>query len=226
MCSLEELVLPRNIRILSMFNNPDMVKEVHKEVEISDIYTIPIYKTHVDGRKCEKPLFGRSVDLIYGGFGRSRKRNNFYIDYFINRDKISTELYGTIKDKDLLGVDIKKCLISGAIAYDDVLSKNSTALCTIIPAEDGYNNNCVTPRIIEALLSDTICFVENDFDTAHKIFEDDFFYCSSGDELENKILQLKENRSMYSEKLKIQREVMKKLLSVDLGKIIYDAIFS
>lgn len=226
MCSLEELVLPSDIKILSMFNNQDIVRKAHKDIEISDIYTIPIYKTHVDGRKCNEPLFGRTVDLIYGGFGRSKKRNNFYIDYFINRNKITTELYGTIKNKDLSGVNTKKCSLTEEVNYEEVLSKNATALCTIIPAEEGYNNNCITPRFIEALLSDTICFIENDFDIEHRIYGDNFFYCSSGDELENKILQLKENYSFYIEKLKIQQEVREKLLSADLGKILFDAISS
>lgn len=223
LCELSELTLPKQINFISMFEDPDIVYKAHSNIDIKQIYKCPLYLTHDDSRPVKQPLFGKSIDLIYGGFGRSQKRNAFYKEYFFNQSDIVVELYGTV-EKDIKDLNVGNCIVSPRVPYNQVLSKNATALSTIIPAEKGYNNNCITPRLIEALLSGCICFIQNEFDTEHNILVDDFFYVNSGDELKHKIIQLKSNMEFYNSKLTHQNAVLRKLRAKDLGKILVNIV--
>ena len=219
LCELSELTLPKQINFISMFGDKDIVYKIHSNIDIKQIYICPIYLTHDDSRPIQQPLFGRSIDLIYGGFGRSQKRNAFYKEYFFNQEDIVIELYGAV-EKDIKDLNVGNCIISPRVPYHSVLSKNATALSTIIPAEKGYNNNCITPRLVEALLSGCICFIQNDFDSEHSILKDDFFYVNSGNELKQKIIMLKSDVELYNEKLSQQDIVLQELQKKDLGKIL------
>ena len=39
-----------------------------------------------------------------------------------------------------------------------------------------YNNNLITLRVFESILSGSITFIDNDFDIKHEIFDNEFFY--------------------------------------------------
>ena len=79
--------------------------------------------------------------------------------------------------------------------------------------------------MIEAIYSDLVCFIENDFDKDHKIFTfSDFLYVTSGDELEKKILELKNNNNLYYDILSNQKEVLKTISTPSLGKILKDIL--
>ena len=220
LCELNDLKLPLNINFLSMFENEEIVKKYNKNISIKSICKIPIYLTHLDNRPKQPSLFGKSTDLIYGGFNRNKKRNNFYKEYFFTRKNISSEIYGTVQ-KDVIGINTGNTLLTDRVAYKDILQKNMTGLATIIPAEIGYNNNCITPRLVEALASNLVCFIEEEFDNSHKIFNDDFWYVKCGNELEEKIIELKNSPKLYAEILKIQNEKLEKLNKNTLG---YDII--
>ncbi len=223
LCDDNDLTLP-SIYILSMFSDNELVKKVHSKIDIVNIYNVPVYRLHIDDRSFSQPLFGKTVDLIYGGGSRHGKRNKFYQEYFIDlSDEFSVELYGKIQN-DLVGIDLKNCLFSKTVPYKDVLTKNATALATVIPSEKYYNNNCITPRIAEALMSDTICFIEDKFDESHKIFSNEFFYVSSGEELKQKLMKIKSNIDFYNSLLEYQRSILKKWSRIDLGDILDNII--
>lgn len=150
------------------------------------------------------------VDLIYGGACRSHFREAKMLDYFFDRD-INVELYGSIKLKNFKDDDYNKPpKFSPKVKADEILDKNSTALATIIIGDKNYNNNTVTLRFYESILSGTITFIDNDFDPEHKLLKDDYFYVNNGDELEDKIKELKRNRSLVDELKKRQFDCLPK----------------
>lgn len=214
----DEVTLKHPINVLSMFYEvPNDKISINHPINRVDYFPMQKTRFYFYTKSHKRSLFDNpKVDLIYGGFPRKGKRNKFLKEYFFNLDKISSEVYGKIF-KDLKDLSTNKTIVSPEVPYCDVILKNKDGLATIIPAEIGYNDNCITPRIVEALMSGLICFIQEPFDKTHKIFEEDFLYVNSGEELQDKILKLKSDSSLYDKLIKYQESVLNEFKNKDLG---------
>ena len=209
--------LQNDIVILSQAHNLDIVKKIHKNVNIKDIIYVPwhYWKLYSDDVLAVRELSKNKVDLIYGGSFRSGRREKKFVDYFFDKD-INIEIYGNMKLSQFKNVkDKKPPIFTDKIENTKILEKNETSLSTIILGDKNYNNNIVTLRYIEALMSQTICFIDNDFDTSHNLMPDNF-YVKNGKELEEKIIRLKQNAEEYNNMIYTQNIKLLKILSYDL----------
>ena len=223
LCDIEELTIDSPIHVLSQFYSEETVRGRSK-VKLGEYFYVPTFLCHLN-RQCVKPLFGKTVDLIYGGVNRHSKRNQFFKDYYVDlSDEFVVEFYGGMKD--LKDVELKNCIKSSKVPYTEVLTKNSTAYATLILPEKYYSNNTITARIMEALSSDVICFIHNDFDEEHKILQDDYFYIHSPKELREKLTEIKTNSDIYKRLLSIQSATLEKYKNIDIGGIVLKIIRS
>ena len=85
----------------------------------------------------------------------------------------------------------------GKVSCDKVIDENALGFATIVVGENGYNNHIHTIRQYESILANCITFIDNDFDAGHTIYDNEFLYVHSGKELENKIKQLRNDKSLY-----------------------------
>lgn len=208
--------LKEDLIILSQFSNFDYIRNLHKNISIKDIIFVPwaLWKLELplDDFTASQILL-RTTDLIYGGSFRSGKRLQKMLDYFFNKN-IVVELFGNLEKSNFKDSLVQKYpIFSGKVPANMVISKNSEALATIVIGDQNYNNNTVTLRVYESLLSDAIVFIDNDFDTEHKILNDDFLYVNSGKELEEKILLLKSDNSLRNKYLQNQKQLAEDLRS-------------
>lgn len=235
--SKNDFSLKNDIIILSQFSNFGVVRNLHKNCNIKDIIYVPFAKWKVEllDPNCNLPIkengislffdpgIIKSCDLIYGGSFRSGKRVHKMLEYFFNRD-ISVNLYGNIKLDQFSNYFYDKAPnFLGKVPLDQVVYSNNSGLATIIIGDNNYNNSTVTLRVYESLLSDAIVFIDNDFDTAHQILNNDWLYVKSGEELEQKINYLKSNKDFY-EACKInQHNLVRSLIAnKELTKILYN----
>ena len=217
--------LQNDIIILSQAHNLDIVKTIHKNINIKDIKYVPwhYWKLYSEEVLSIKETLDKKVDLIYGGSFRSGRREKKFIDYFFDKN-INVEIYGNMKLSQFKNIkDKKPPIFTDKIENTKILEKNKTSLATIILGDKNYNNNIVTLRYIEALMSQTICFIDNDFDTSHTLMHDKF-YVKNGKELEEKIINLKQNQDEYYDMLNIQNIKLLKILSYDLPRKVIDIL--
>lgn len=206
--------LQHDIIILSQFKNFDYIKKIHKNINIKDILYVPwaLWKIELETNNNYYNV-EKTADLIYGGSFRAGKRVNKMLDYFFNKENISVELYGNISLSQFNKYEYNLApKFTGKILTDAVVEKNSSGLATIIIGDRNYNNNTVTLRFYESLMSDAIVFIDNDFDTEHKLLTDDWLYVNSGDELEEKILKLKNNPNLLNALITNQHKLVQSLL--------------
>ena len=155
----------------------------------------------------------KQYDLIYGGSFRSGRRAKKMLEYFFNRKNINVAMFGSIKldqfskyKYDCAPNFIKK------VPVEKVVELNNSSIATLIIGDNSYNNTTITLRVWESLLSDAIVFIDNDFDPQHNILKEDWYYVSSGDELESKILELKENGELYLDKKLEQNNILQEYI--------------
>ena len=83
----------------------------------------------------------------------------------------------------------------------DFIKKMNKSYSTIAVADKNYEGNILTQRVYECILSNTITFVDNDFDPEHRLYARDsdlvdFLYVSSKEEAAKKLRQIKEENLM------------------------------
>lgn len=218
----DDFKLQNDIIILSQSFNINIVKKIHKDINIKDIIYVPFeqWKLYTD-----KIIHNnnRNIDLIYGGSFRTGRREKKFIEYFFDKD-INIEIYGNMKLSQFKNVDnLKKPIFTNKVDNKMVLEKNSTSLATIIMGDKNYNDNIVTLRFIEALLSNTICFIDNDFDTKHILLQD-YFYVHNGDELEQKIKEIKADKNLYNQLIQLQHDKLIELYNNNLPVFLYNIL--
>lgn len=155
-------------------------------------------------------------DLIYGGSFRSGRRKEKYEDYFFDKD-LNVAIYGTMKLSNFKDIENKKAPDAwlGKVNCLKAIDENSLGFATVIIGEKGFNNNIHTIRMYESILSNTITFIDNDLDSQHTIYRDDYLYVHNGKELETKIKELKENKDLYNKCLNTQKQFLLRKSTVD-----------
>ena len=226
--SEKEIDLDNDFIILSQADNEEEVRKIHKNsnINIKEVRYVPFNEWVVHTNSFVENT--GEVDLILGTSYRGGRRKKKYIDYFFNRESLKIEFYGLIKEADF-GKSIKnlKKPIFTAKLEDvtKIIEKNSTGFATIIIGDKNYNNNMITLRFAESLLANCVTFIDEEFDIKHKIYPNfDFFYVNSGDELEQKINFLKENKKYYEKILEIQHQKVEEMRLNNLPHIFSEAL--
>ena len=223
----EEINLDNEFIILSQTPNIEEVRRIYQNsgIKIKDIKYVPINEwiLHTDGFVENTG----DVDLILGTSFRNGRRTQKYTDYFLNRKNINVELFGSIKESHFKNTKVKDNVKFTPKLKDvsKVIEKNSTGLATIITGDKNYNNNIITLRVGESWLSNCVTFIDQDFDSKHTIYPaQPFFYVKNGDELEKKILILKERPEYRKRMLEIQHQRVEETRRNNFPKLIIDAL--
>lgn len=124
--------------------------------------------------------------LIYGGSFRSGKRLKDLTEYFFNTS-YDAELFGTIKFKQFkLPETGSEPTFTGKVKPQEMITKLSTGVCTLILGDAEYLDNFVTLRVWEAAMSGSVVLIDEKFDPKHLIFPDEvdrFRYVNTSDDV-------------------------------------------
>lgn len=224
----EEINLDNEFIILSQSPNKEEVKRIYANsgIKIKDIRYVPFNEWILHTNDFIENT--GEVDLIMGTSFRKGKRTQKYIDYFLRRNDISVELFGSITEKHFKGFTIPNNVTFTPKLKDvsKVIEKNATGYSTVTIGDPNYNNNnIITLRFAESLLANCITFIDNDFDRQHKIYPNlPFMYVKNGDDLERKIKYLKANPKFHKAILKIQHNKVEEIRKNNFPKLLENAI--
>jgi hypothetical protein len=150
----------------------------------------------------------KTTDLIYGGSYRSGNRADKMIKFYFDLPKdISVEMFGKISAEDFGKKinGIRTPIFSDQIRLEKFFDKMSTGLTSVIIGDNWYENNWLTPRFFESIISNNVTFVDIDYDPEKLwFFENEelsnFCYVSSREEAVEKIRKVK-NDDDFAEKI-------------------------
>jgi alpha-N-acetylglucosamine transferase len=121
--------------------------------------------------------------------------------------------------------DKKAPVFLGKQPMAKVLEVGAKGIASIIFGDTTYNNNLITLRVFESILSGCITFIDNDFDVKHQIFDNDFMYVNNGDELEEKIIKVKNDPDLKKTLIDCQNRYFYKIREEKhLAKILNEII--
>ena len=223
----EEINLDNEFIILSQASNINEVRRIYEKsgVNIKDIRYVPINEWIVHTNEFIENT--GEVDLIIGTSFRGGRRKQKYTDYFLRRNEISVELFGSIKPNHFKGITIPNNVKFTEKLKDvsKVVEKNSTGFATVLVGDPNYKNNIITLRFAESLLANCVTFIDEDFDRNHRIYPNiPFLYTKNGDDLERKIKYLKTNPNYHKAILEVQHKKVEEMRKNNFPKLLSDAI--
>lgn len=192
--------------------NPWKSKNVYKEWE--SVHHFEFSQSSIFNNRLESNFDNKDIDLVYGGFYRGGARRDQMIEYFFDTP-YSARFFGGIKldqfkfdqvPNKIPEFDPKKG------GWSHFQEQTNRALATVIFGEKSYQDNIVTMRVYYSVLSGTVVFVDDTYDSSHKLFGDDMFYVKSKSDIENRIAAIK----------KMNMEQYKKLLDYQYSKLNID----
>lgn len=227
--SPEEINLDNEFIILSQTLNLEEVRRIYKDsdIKIKAINYVPINEWILHSKSVNFVENTGDVDLILGTSFRNGRRTQKYTDYFLNRKNINVELFGSIKESHFKNTKVKDNVKFTPKLKDvsKVIEKNSTGLATVITGDKNYNDNIITLRVGESWLGNVVTFIDQEFDSKCTIYPGQpFFYVKNGDELEKKILILKERPEYRKRMLEIQHQKVEETRRNNFPKILRDVL--
>lgn len=184
----EEVWVDSNIRIISQSHNVEMVKEMMPDYPV--VY-FPLERYILLFPQEYIPPLIKETDLIYGGSFRAGNRIKKMMRYFFDT-KYNVELFGNIKESQFNHMQYQNPpTFTGKVSMNEIIEKNSQAYATLIIGDNNYDGNMLTLRVWEALLSDAVILIDDDFDPEHKIMGEDWFYVKNKVDVAIKIEYLK-----------------------------------
>ena len=222
----EDFKLKFPINIISQGKDTDLARNLHekKGIEVGKVVYIPLNEW---GAFLLKPVKStdRPIDLIYGGSFRGGKREKKLIEYYFNKEGLNVELYGTIRLNQFKKL-LENCIVPNfgkKVEAKSIVENNSKALATVLIGDKEYQDNMVTLRFIEALLAETICFIDNDFDKEHTLLPEEF-YVNNGNQLVEKIYKIKHDSIYYNNLLNQQNLALQEIKNRNMPKQLYNTI--
>jgi hypothetical protein len=184
----EELYVTSPVKIISQTHNLDVVKKLIPDNECVyfplERYKLLFNEPNVTSIK--------TTDLIYGGSFRSGKREKKMIDYLFDTP-YSVEFYGKVELDQFKLPYTQPPLFTGNVNFNEVISKNNSAWASIIIGDKLYNNNHITLRVWEVMMSDSVILIDNEFDPEHKIMGKDWFYVNNKQDIQSKLQEIKQH---------------------------------
>lgn len=214
----EEVWINSPIEIIAQSKNLEEVKGQYEreELKIDNISHFPIERYLAISKMYNVyELQEKESDLVYYGSFRGGNRANKMSEYLCGdvAEELDVHTFGTLNEKQLRKCSDGKLPSTGKkIKMDEIIPEVSKSLSTIILGEKFYNNAMFTVRVWETLLSDAVVFIDNDFDSDHTLFKDDFRYVNSGKELIEKVKQLKEDENLVRKLIQEQFDMVYELI--------------
>jgi len=167
---------------------------------------VEFFKFMFTQRKIELPhvpLSQRSFDLAYYGNWRPKRENK--IRLYLN----------TGLRKRVIGFDESKLLLPETeyLAYsppESLAGLVQQAVASIVIGDPMHNNNITTARFYENILFDVCSFIDVEYDPQRKLYRSEFLknymYVRNGNELAQKITQVKNNENLFKEIINHQKQ--------------------
>lgn len=161
-----------------------------------------------------------SVDLSYGGTMRGNRRIKKMVKfYFGYSDDIKVEMFGKIKEPDLIATRDKHFSskmrapeFGPPVNYDEFMTKMNDTLSHVVIGDIWYEGNDMAQRCFESIWSNVITFIDEDMDPQRRVFPSGpcakFNYVKDHRDVEKRIKALKENPKIRKEILKAQFEAV------------------
>lgn len=200
--SNEEVKINSPILIVSQSQNIDMIKHMHRnEPQVDKIVYFPLERYFLFNELFLRSgiITTRTCDLIYGGSFRAGRREKKMKKFLFDMEDLKVEFFGSAKE-DQFEKDYQVApIFTGKVDNKDVVQKFSEGLATIIIGDPKYEGSMITLRVWETFMSESVAFIDNDFDPEHNLMINDFFYVNEKDDLIRKIKLLKQNPTIATD---------------------------
>lgn len=216
----EEVWIDSPVVIISQGYNLDTARRLHKKAEANTKLTYDWVR--LDRHKLYQPVFSEACesvpredkvsDIIYGGSFRGGQREAKMNEYLFDTG-LDVEFFGTAKETQFKNPKFpwtQAPRFVGKVPMCDMLKRNSQGLATIVIGDSTYNDNYITPRVWETMVSDAVMFIDHEFNTAHDIINDERFYVHNKEEFVSRVKAIKEDETLRLEMLRIQHETLAK----------------
>lgn len=191
----EDILVTRDIHVISQSYNLEKNKAIFESngYKVASISQYDFQKFPMMRDKAIEPMFGRDVDLSYGGTFRSGRREKKLIDFYWGYpDSLNVEVFGKIKQDDFNPKKIEGLRppkFTGAVDYSKMIAKMSDAKYHIAIGDNQYPDfEMISQRVYEAIMAGCIVLLDKEFDKNKRVFpEHDFFYVADRDEAYEKM---------------------------------------
>lgn len=204
----EDFKITAPVYIVSQFKSIGgrWLDNLAKRVDLRDVKHVDFGVWLLDGYQSKLIENDGEYDLIYGGSFRGGSREQKFEEFLFGR-RSSVAIYGSMKESQFGNAgdaNGQPEFLRKKVKAADVIKMNAKGFSTIVVGEKGYNGNIETIRLYEAMLASSVCFIDDDFDSAHEILGNGFSYVKSGDEIDEKIALLKSDQGLHSQILEDQ----------------------
>jgi hypothetical protein len=189
-------------------------------VEYADIIYFPFheYLVHEYEPMDLVPLEDRSLDLVYGGTFRSGHRQEKMIKYYFGYPEESPiVMFGNIKEKHFNKNKVGELSwpnFGKPVKHRDFFNAYQRSVATVTISDKKYENAAISNRTNEAILGNTVCFIDREYDPQMRIFRNDltrrFCYVDSREEVMERLAFLKSNPIAFEKLIKEQYDDVKR----------------
>ena len=202
--SKEDVWVTSDIKVISQGRNLDVTRSLHKNSEVVHFPLEQYYLFLHNDISDEKE---KTTDIIYGGSYRSGAREKKMVEYLFDIEPFEATMFGNIREKQFKKVPYtapprfdKKVKIS------EMRNKLGEGYATLIIGDPLYYDNFITLRVWEAMTSNAVMLIDEEFDSNHKIIDDERFYVSNKKDLISALDKIKNNELYRSELLNVQAQ--------------------
>jgi hypothetical protein len=205
-----------DIVMISQIYDIDGLKVIleKREIEYADIVYFPFheYLVHEYEPIPIIPIEDRMLDLVYGGTFRGGHRQDKMLKYYFGYAETSAVLmFGNIKHKHFnpkrVG-DMRYPSFGKKVAHRDFFSAYQKSIATVTISDKKYENAAISNRTNEAILGNVVCFIDREYDPQMKIFRNEltrnFCYVDSREDVESRLVFLKNNPSAFDKLIREQ----------------------
>lgn len=168
--------------------------------EFTEIWHFPFYKFPIMTNDLRDNEI-RDFDLLYGGGFRNGERESDMIEFYFNKPVLNVGLFGNITEKMFLKPYDTAPMFLKSVDYSDMCNMMSKSFATVIISDPIYKEMySLTQRIYESILAGCVTFIHEKVDPLHFVYGKNalskLLYVNTGAELQQKIISLKNNKSL------------------------------
>lgn len=218
----EDLFVSSDFKVISQGRNLEIAKKAHKKTTERygkefeyDYFPVDRYFIHSQELKPANQTI-KKYDVVYCGSFRAGKRESKMVEFLFDTN-LNIKMFGTIKEKKFKNPKFPWNVapsFSPKIASNLVIDTNSQAIATIVIGDKDYNDNFITVRVWEAMASDAVMLIDEEFDSEHLIIDDPRFYVKNKNDFETLVNELKTNECLRRELITIQHQTLFKYQSL------------
>jgi hypothetical protein len=150
----------------------------------------------------------RTVDLGYGGSGRTGKREDQLREFYFGHGYLDVRMCGTISQKNFSDMPSPgtgvPAFMGKTADYFEYLDFMRSCFATVLTCDEWYEDNCVPARLVEAAVCGTIPLIDREYDSKGLFVRNDplleeHCYVSCRKDVSDKIRQLRANPQLAQE---------------------------